>query len=174
LLLNAGLRGDFAPFVGRAADVDYVVVGDLRDAVSYSALNDAFRHLRAGAKLIALQKGRYFVRSDGEYLDTGAFVELLEYASGRQALVLGKPSPSFFELALAELGCAPEETLVVGDDISTDVAGAHAIGARSVLVRTGKYDPLAVETAAIAPSAIVDSVADLPELLARWQHAAVA
>jgi ribonucleotide monophosphatase NagD (HAD superfamily) len=132
-------------------------------------LNAAFRHLRAGAQLIALQKGRYFVRSDGEYLDTGAFVELLQYASGQTALLMGKPSPSFFELALREVDCAPEETLVVGDDVSTDIAGAHAIGARSVLVRTGKFDPDRLGSAP-PPTEVLNSVADLHDLLARWRQ----
>jgi len=165
-LLPAALQAEFSSFVERSGRVDYVVVGDVRESVSYENLNQAFRHLRAGARLLALQKGRYFVRADGEYLDTGGFVQLLEYASGQEALLMGKPSSTFFELALRDVGSTPSETLVIGDDLSTDIAGAHAIGARSVLVRTGKYDRNAT-TALRPPTEELDSIADLPSLLAR-------
>lgn len=165
-LLPAALQPAFSSFVPRSGRVDYVVVGDVRESATYESLNQAFRHLRSGARLLALQKGRYFVRSDGEHLDTGGFVELLAYASGKEAILLGKPSATFFELALRDLGSTPGETLVVGDDVSTDIAGAHAIGARSVLMRTGKYDGNRPPGSSGA-SEELSSLADLPRLLER-------
>jgi HAD superfamily hydrolase (TIGR01458 family) len=164
-LLSQELAAAFAPYIAREGRVDYVVVGDFRDSVSYEALNRAFRHIMAGAEIIALQKGRYFVRSDGYNLDTGAFVQLLEYGSGKAARVLGKPSADFFQMALERVGCHPEEVAIVGDDFDTDIAGAKGIGAFAVLVRTGKYSDEALARSPVQPDMIVDSIADLPRLL---------
>ncbi len=139
LLMSAELRTLFAAHDAGEAAAGYVLVGDCREVGGYAALNAAFRRLRDGAQLLALQRGRFFLAPDGASLDTGAFVALLEHASGQTARSFGKPSPDFFAMALDDLGRSPGETLVAGDDVTTDVVGALAVGARAVLVRTGKF-----------------------------------
>jgi ribonucleotide monophosphatase NagD (HAD superfamily) len=52
---------------------------------------------------------------------------------------------------------------MVGDDIEADVAGAAAAGLRTVLVRTGKFRPDAVEGARVRPDVILSSIAELPD-----------
>jgi len=148
----------------------HVLVCDPSYGAGYADLDAAFRAVRDGAALVATQLGRIARRDDGEHLDTGGWVRLLEYATGVEAEVLGKPSPKFFRLALETVGGTPERTLVVGDDLDADVAGARAVGARSVLVRTGKG---ARATGAQTrggdgpePDAEVDGLADVPDLLA--------
>jgi inorganic pyrophosphatase len=126
-------RDDTAP--------DVIVVADIGSGFDYALLNGLFRQLRAGAELVALHKGLYWMAADGPRLDAGAFLLGLEAASGKQALVMGKPSPVFFTQALDALGIAPQDALVVGDDVAADVHGAHAVGMRSALVGTGKYRP---------------------------------
>ena len=74
-------------------------------------------------------------------LDAGPFVAALEYASGREATVLGKPSQTFFALAVEGLHCAVEDVVMIGDDAEADVGGAMAAGLMGVLVQTGKYRP---------------------------------
>ncbi len=140
---------------------DYVLVGDLGEGFTYDRLNTAFRLLVDGAQLLALQKNRYWHGEDGLYLDAGPFVAALEYASGESATVVGKPEKGFFELALREMGLAPHEAAMVGDDAESDVAGAQAAGLRGVQVRTGKYRP-GVEGRA---DLVLDSFAGLPEAL---------
>lgn len=164
-LVSQELTAAFAPFHAAEGAVDYVVVGDFRDSVSYDLLNTAFRHVMAGAEIVALQKGRYFVSNEGYNLDTGAFVQLLEYSSGKTARVLGKPSAEFFSLVLEQMACSPEQVVVVGDDVTTDIVGARAVGASSVLVRTGKYADEALERSPIKPDYVVDSIVDVPQLL---------
>jgi ribonucleotide monophosphatase NagD (HAD superfamily) len=80
---------------------------------------------------------------------------------------VGKPSPGFFAEILAELGVEPAEALMVGDDIESDIGGALAAGLAAVLVRTGKFREDAVRASGIHSTATIDSVTDLPELLAR-------
>jgi len=168
LLMPRALSTELAPFVAIDEAVNFVVLGDVRESSSYKHLNQAFRYLRAGARLIALQKGRFFVGAEGECLDTGAFVQLLEYASGQEAIVMGKPYPYLFEAALTSLGVTASEALVVGDDPSTDLIGAQAIGARCVLVRTGKFTEADLARVNVQPTSLIDSVAELPDLLSAW------
>jgi HAD superfamily hydrolase (TIGR01458 family) len=164
-LLSTALRGEFTHLEG-AAPHTHVLVGDCRDVLDYAVLDAAFRALRTGAVLVALQRGRYFRREDGDHLDTGGVVAGLEYSAGVQARVLGKPSTDFFELAARSLGLSLPECVVVGDDATTDIAGGRAAGARTVQVRTGKYaDQLAEGLTGSAADATIDSVADLPALL---------
>jgi HAD superfamily hydrolase (TIGR01458 family) len=116
-----------------------VVVADAEDDFSYRKMNEAFRLLKSGAKLLATGRTRYFEGTDGLELDAGPYVAALEYAAGTTALVLGKPAPEFFLEAAEELGLAPEECVMIGDDSETDVAAAVAAGMEGILVQTGKY-----------------------------------
>ncbi|CAN7502296.1 TIGR01458 family HAD-type hydrolase [Pseudoduganella sp. LjRoot289] len=142
-----------------------VVISDIGEGFDFHSLNRAFLMLREGAELIALQKNLYWFDSDGPKLDCGAFVLGLEAAAGTRATVTGKPSKVFFESALAGLDCAREQVLVVGDDISTDVAGASAVGIRTVLVGTGKYADGQTTHPEYQASYFIDSVKDLQQLL---------
>ena len=143
----------------------FVVVGDAGENFNYPRLNRAFRTLMGGAKLIAAAKNRYFKDADDELsMDAGGFVTALEYAAGVEATVVGKPSPEFFHQALRSMGLEPEEVIMVGDDIESDIAGAQAAGLRAVLVRTGKFRPVDLE-GAVFPDEVIDSVVKLPALL---------
>jgi len=139
LVVHPNLVQEFEGIPERAHHA--VVVGDAGDAFDYAHLNRAFRALIDGARLIALAKNRTFKDDDGKLsLDAGAFVTALEYASGKTATVLGKPSPDFFAGALASMNCPLEDAVMVGDDAEADVAGALRAGlGHALLVRTGKY-----------------------------------
>jgi HAD superfamily hydrolase (TIGR01458 family) len=143
-----------------------VVIGDAGDGFTYASLNRAMRLLLEGAVLVALEKDRFWMAEDGLSLSAGPFVAALEYATGREARLVGKPSPDFFRLAVGELAIPAGEAAMVGDDIRSDIAGARQAGLAGILVRTGKYREDVVEASGIAPDAVIASVADLPGLLA--------
>jgi HAD superfamily hydrolase (TIGR01458 family) len=132
---------------------------------SYTNLARAFHELEAGAELFCLHKNRWWQTRRGPLLDAGAFVAGLEYAADIEATVLGKPSPAYFAAAVEALDADPEMTWMVGDDIESDIAGAQRFGLRTVLVRTGKFRPDAVERGSVMPEGIVSSVAHLPAWL---------
>jgi HAD superfamily hydrolase (TIGR01458 family) len=132
---------------------------------SYLNLNRAFLELQAGAELYCLHKTRWWQTADGPKLDAGAFVVGLEWATGAEATVLGKPSPAYFGAAVEALDAEPEMTWMVGDDIESDIAGAQRFGLRTILVRTGKFRPDTVERGSVMPEGIVSSVAQLPAWL---------
>ena len=157
--------GEFGRFTIDEAAPEAVVVGDLGPAWTFERLNRAFRQLGDRATLLAIQKNRYWRAAEGLVLDAGPFVAALEYASGRPAVVVGKPSAEFLEAAAAGLGLPLADVALVGDDIVSDVGGAIAAGARGVLVRTGKFRPGDAESAGVSPTAVIDSVAALPRLL---------
>lgn len=163
-LVSAEVRASLGEFTegGRPT---HVLVGDCREILSYEILDNAFRAVRDGAELLALQRGRYFLRPDGEHIDTGAIVAALEYTTGAQARVLGKPSGDFFELAARSAGVTPGDCVVVGDDGTTDIEGGRTAGAATVQVRTGKYERQRTEGVQTRADVDIDSIADLPAAL---------
>ncbi len=140
-----------------------VVVGDLGEQWDFPTLNRAFRLLMAEPRprLIALGMTRYWKVAGGLQLDAGPFVAALQYASGAEPLVLGKPAPEFFHTALQRLQSRAEDSLMIGDDIRGDIDGAQRAGLKAMLVRTGKFRPEDLQ-GAIRPDAVAASVADLP------------
>jgi HAD superfamily hydrolase (TIGR01458 family) len=167
LLMADEVKEDFAELDEADDRADAVVVGDLGSRFDYGVLNRAFRHVMEGAELIALQKNRFWRTRDGLSLDVGPFVAALEYAADVQAYVVGKPSPAFFDTVLAGVPAQAGEAAMVGDDVESDIGGAQGAGLAGILVRTGKYRPDSVTASGVTPAATVDSIADVPELLAR-------
>ena len=159
-------RADFDEFRTDEQAPGAVVVGDLGPAWTFDLLNRAFRQLLEGGELLAIQRNRYWRTEDGLTLDAGPFVAALEYAAGKPAVTVGKPSSAFFEAAARSLGLPASQVVMVGDDAVTDVEGAMAAGLRGVLVRTGKFRPTDLERDTV-PDAVIDSIAELPRLLAR-------
>lgn len=160
-LLSADTRQDFAEFPTSESAADVVVLGDIGDRWSYHAMNRAFRLIMQGAQLVALHRGRFWQWEAGLQLDIGAFVTGLEYATDQAAVVAGKPSPYFFEIAAGALGIPAAQVAMLGDDVEADVAGAQGVGMKGVLVKTGKYRPHLVEKLGVVPDAAVDSIADI-------------
>ncbi|HEX5393750.1 MAG TPA: TIGR01458 family HAD-type hydrolase [Rhodocyclaceae bacterium] len=137
-------------------DPDVVVLGDAGPYFTYDALNTAFRWLMGGLPLIAMARNRYYMDGDGLALDMGAYVVGLEYCAGVKAEIVGKPARPFFETALADMGVAPQDAVLIGDDLVDDIAGAQSVGIPSVLVRTGKFRATDERHPEIQPACIVD------------------
>ncbi len=161
LLIHPNLAEDFAGLEPDGAGKNMaVIVGDAGDGFTYQSLNEAFHRLRDGAELVALAANRTFKDDAGEIsLDTGAFVAALEYASQKTAIVLGKPASGFFQGAVAHMGLAPHDVVMVGDDAEADVSGALAAGiSAGILVRTGKYIPGAEKDLDPEPTIVLDDL----------------
>jgi len=179
--LKGNGKGDIALFIRDSARLDfrdlsclpddaeggaaYVVIGDLGDLWDYRTLNRAFRLLyhNPEAKLIALGMTRYWLAPSGISLDVAPFVAALKHATGKKALVFGKPAAAFFRMAIQKLGLPAKHVLMIGDDIQADVRGAQKAGLKAALVKTGKFRSADL-AGRIRPHVVLDSIADLP----RW------
>ncbi|KAL1452848.1 hypothetical protein WDU94_007036 [Cyamophila willieti] len=141
-------------------DRDSVVVGLVPDKFNYTVLNEAFRLLKSNqnAPIIAIHKGKYYQTEDGLSLGPGPFVVALEFASGREATICGKPNQNIFLQALGQY--APEEAIMFGDDVTDDIQGAQRAGIRGCLVRTGKYRPGDENKIEPAPAFVFENFAE--------------
>jgi phospholysine phosphohistidine inorganic pyrophosphate phosphatase len=141
----------------------HVVIGDLSETWDFAKLNRAFRLLHSDpeSSLIALGMTRYWNAADGLRLDVAPFIAALECATGRKAVVFGKPSQSFYLAAAQQLRLPPVDVAMIGDGIDTDVSGAQNAGMKGILVRTGRFRLSDLE-GAIHPDAVLDSIRDLP------------
>jgi HAD superfamily hydrolase (TIGR01458 family) len=157
--------------VGESADA--VLVGGCDETLepnqvfSYMNLARAFSELQAGADLYCLHKNKWWQTARGPMLDGGSFVAGLEYATGVDATVFGKPSAGCFAAALAALDAEPELTWMVTDDLEQDVAGAQLFGMKTVLLRTGKFRPEDLDHSSVVPDAVLSSIAHLPDWVDR-------
>lgn len=150
---------------------DYVVIGDIGAKMNFEMMNKVFQLVMGGAELIALQKNRFFRSSRGLQIDAGAFVAALEYASDKQARIIGKPSRQFFNLAVHDIRIEAGERwlsakfAMVGDDIESDIKGAMDAGLTGILVKTGKYNDSYSEHFGISPDFTFDSIKELADNL---------
>jgi len=157
------LRGVMLLPAGMESGASAVVVGDLGEGWTFRELNRAFRLLMAAPPPVLLSLGmtRYWRDADGLTLDSGPLTKALEFASGIEAVITGKPSTTYFDAAVGRLGIPAAEVVMVGDDILGDVDGAQQAGLQGVLVRTGKYaDTDLVHP--VTPTEVLNSIADLP------------
>jgi HAD superfamily hydrolase (TIGR01458 family) len=167
-LINSGdLGDDFAGVhvVDHDQHADVVVLGGAGEEFSYTQMNHALGLLLDGAPLVGMQRNMYWRTETGFNLDTGAYLTALEQAAGVTATVLGKPSGTFFSQALDDMGVAAHEAAMIGDDIENDVLGGQAIGLTGILVRTGKFRPQALDAAAGVPDVVIESIANLTDLV---------
>ena len=142
-----------------------VVIGDLGKGWNYDLLNECFRHILNGAEIIAIQKNRYWKTEEGLSLDAGAFIAGLEYATNKHAEIIGKPSRYFFDAAVKSMNLYIEDTAVIGDDIESDIRGAHNAGAMGILVKTGKFREVDLSREKFVAELIIDSIKELSEKL---------
>lgn len=106
--------------------------------------NATYPQLAAGALLI--QKGAHFIGTNpdltfpseyGPLPGAGSFLAFLQAATGVEPVVIGKPGPLIFQMAMAKLGGTPQNTAMVGDRLETDIAGGKAAGIQTILVLSG-------------------------------------
>jgi HAD superfamily hydrolase (TIGR01458 family) len=147
-------------------DADVVVVAGADSAFTWENMNRAFRFLLEGAALVAMHRNLSWMTDAGPTLDAGAFIAGLEQAAGAAAEVVGKPSLDFFRQCVELLGVDAERAVMVGDDLEADVLAAQAAGLTGILVRTGKFRPEQLRAAAVQPDHVIDSIVDLPVVVA--------
>jgi 4-nitrophenyl phosphatase len=148
-----------------AGHPDAVVCG-LDPSLTYARLAAAADAIRAGARFIATNRDPTYPTERGFRPGAGSVVAALEVASGVTPLAIGKPGPLLLEEAAAAVGQNARDAVMIGDALS-DIAVAHAVGCRSVLMLTGvtTRERLAGVLAAEHPTAVAEDAADLGRIL---------
>jgi len=170
LIVDPSAREDFDWFSEDRQGPAVVLATESHDR-RIADLQPAFRRLLDGATLYTLQRNRYYRRGEELVTDLGPVASFLAYAAGCGIETLGKPSRLLFEGLAAEAGCALGGVVMVGDDAEFDASGSVTLGMSGVLVCTGKYRPGDESRVDPPPTAVLDSVADLPRWLGLDQDA---
>jgi HAD superfamily hydrolase (TIGR01450 family) len=165
LIGEDGLRRELEAAGHKASDRPQAVVVALDRQLSYEKLNDALQFLRAGAVLIGSYGGSVYMSASGPALSAGPIVKALEFASGKKAVLIGKPSPRMFQLALRLANEKASKAVMVGDQIETDLIGARRAKVHTILVLTGVESREAIANSKIKPDAIIENVDALGDLL---------
>lgn len=144
-----GVLQDFGPALEKMKEskrkCNCLVVGDVMDKMSRDFMDESLElmlNCEDKPTIVSLGAGRYYKDAGRLRMDTGAYVSAFEFCLGVQAINVGKPSGEFFGEALRVVGGTPDDTIMIGDDIVSDVGGAQKLGMRGFLVRTGKYKKL--------------------------------
>lgn len=168
VIFFAELRDDFTGL--NESNPNAVVIGDAADGFTFDAVNQAFRILinDPNSVFIAMGRTKYYQEDGKLILDLGAYVAALEYATDREAVIIGKPAKEYFKLALDKICLSANQVVMVGDDIVSDVGGAQRAGIRGVLVRSGKYRAERDENhATVKPDLICNSLAEFVDEMLR-------
>ncbi len=140
-----------------------VVVQALDRQVNYDQLTIAIQAILSGATFITTNKDRLIPTEDGLKPSSGATTAFIEYATGVEALVMGKPFAPIMDGAMKRLNLPKEDVLLIGDNYQTDIQAGIKSGMDTLLVLTGVTQP---EDIALFPTPPTYVVKDLSE----WIH----
>ncbi len=145
----------------KAKDPMAVLVGDVGEKFNREILNDIFNKLMNGADFFAFHKNRFWKVGEKLFLDLGGFISALEYSSGSNAKIIGKPSQIMFEESLKSIGLKSDDVLIIGDDYESDILGAEKVGIDGILVLTGKYSKRTLKIKNFLPKFLIKDLYEL-------------
>ncbi|MBR0815235.1 HAD-IIA family hydrolase [Bradyrhizobium diazoefficiens] len=141
-----------------SVDPEVVVLG-FDSMLDYAKLRTAIRAALAGAAIVATNPDVLTPVHDGYDPCVGVLTAAVVAAvPSAKPIVVGKPHPFLIEQALAHLGTAKHETIMIGDQVATDIAAGNAAGLRSILLAS---DVPFNAAAGVVPDRIVSSLLDL-------------
>ncbi|HEY7966634.1 MAG TPA: HAD-IIA family hydrolase [Solirubrobacteraceae bacterium] len=143
---------------------DYVVLGETR-SYSFERITRAIRLIREGSRFIATNPDATGPTAEGPLPATGSVAALISHATGVAPYFVGKPNPLMMRSALNAIDAHSETAAMVGDRMDTDVVSGLEAGMETILVLTGITTREDAEAHPYRASRIVDSIADLVELI---------
>jgi len=146
-------------FVLTDHDPAYVVLGETH-SYNFEMITKASRFVAKGAHFIATNPDASSPSEHGIEPACGALAALVAKATGREPFFVGKPNPLMMRTALNYLGVHSEDTVMVGDNMQTDIIGGVQAGLETILVRSGVTKD-GWERYSYQPTRVVDSVADI-------------
>ncbi|MEU6460884.1 HAD-IIA family hydrolase [Streptomyces sp. NPDC046976] len=143
---------------------DFVILGETR-TYSFEAMTKAVRLINDGARFIATNPDNVGPSTEGALPATGSVAALITAATGRKPYFVGKPNPLMMRAGLNAIGAHSETSAMIGDRMDTDVLAGLEAGMRTFLVLSGVTQPQEVDAYPFRPSKVVDSIADLVDLI---------
>lgn len=137
-----------------------VIVSMDRD-FSYQKMKRAADFVRQGLPFFGTNPDLTYPTPDGLAPGAGACIAAVEAASGKKAVMAGKPNPYLFEVAMERLGTAPEKTLAVGDRLETDILGGYRAGCKTLLVLSGVAQIEDLENWSPKPDLVLNNIMEL-------------
>jgi HAD superfamily hydrolase (TIGR01458 family) len=146
-----------------------IIIGDNGEQWNFQMMNEIFNKVYNGVELVAMHKNKFWSPEGKLSLDAGAFISAIEYASGKTATLIGKPSPIYFQSALNLLGFAKgSDFIMIGDDIDSDIVGAQQAGGKGILIYTGKTEYPLSDDEKIKPEFEAQNLLDVIEIIKTW------
>lgn len=137
------------------------VIGSMDREISFWKLKRATLMIRSGIPFYFTNPDRTFPTPEGLIPGAGAILAALETATDVSPIIAGKPSTTLFDFALERLGTKPEDTLVVGDRLETDILGGQRAGCKTALVLSGISTREEADAWSPKPDLIIDELAGL-------------
>ena len=135
--------------------------------IDYAKINMAYRFLSAGAEFVATHPDDLCPTEDAYDIDIGPFIRMFEQMCQTTAVIIGKPNASMLRMAASHMGVDPASTVMVGDRLYTDIEMALKAGIGSILVLSGETDRAQLAESGVAPTYVIGSVAEIPDMLER-------
>lgn len=153
------------------ASIDYdpispqaVFVG-LNKEATYQDYSQYLTYLLNGAKLIGTNKDRILASPNGFEMGNGSIIAMFEYASNQISPNIGKPSTSILKLCLDHFELEPDDIILVGDNLETDIKLGENANIETVFVQTGVHTKADIEVLNIHPTYVIDHLMELPALI---------
>ncbi len=146
--------------VENASEAQVFVMGIDRE-INFQKIAEAALLVRAGIPFYTTNTDRTFPTPRGEIPGSGAWVSVIETATGVSPIIAGKPFPYLMELSLERLGTKREETLIVGDRLETDIAAGQSVGCPTALVLSGVSSKAQAEAWIPTPTIIAENLTTL-------------
>lgn len=153
----------------RAGEFAPVVVVGLAKTSSYEDLAMAAHLIERGARFIGTNPDTSFPSEIGPLPGAGALLAAIEASTGVVPFVIGKPGPVMFQEAIDHLGGNPDSIAMIGDRLTTDIAGGNDAGLRTILVLSGISTREEAEQGDIVPDYIFDDITAVGEFLTNGQ-----
>jgi len=146
-------------------EIDYVVIAFDR-TFDYRKLNIAFQAIRLGAHFVATNPDRTCPVEGGEIPDCAGMIAAIEAVTGKNVeVIVGKPSPLILQAAFEAMGLRPDDCILIGDRLETDIKMGKDSGMATGIVLTGVTDEKTLKESSIHPDFIFQSIADVGNLL---------
>jgi NagD protein len=148
-------------YVMTDTEPDYVVLGEVKN-YSIDQITRAIRLIENGALFIATNPDPTGPEEEGIVPACGALAALIEKATRKKPLFIGKPNPLMMRSALNYLGVHSEDTVMIGDRMDTDIIAGISTGLDTILVLSGLTQMSDLSNYPYRPTYIYDSIASIP------------